>query len=137
MAWSQKFHKSEISLDTGVNFADFEFAPVPKFLNPEPGPVPDLFQIWESDSCSDSGYHQSSWEFTHILLKKLPNRLLQLPKLKSDPGFGSGLSQMFDSGTERKVQNPAGVDSGTSVSREISDLCEISDLLLFVRHFAS
>jgi len=24
------------------------------------------FQIWESDSCSDSGYHRSNWEFTYV-----------------------------------------------------------------------
>ena len=40
------------------------------------------------------------------------NRLLLLPKLKSDPGSGSSFSQTFDSGSERKTQNPAGVDSG-------------------------
>jgi len=39
-----------------------------------------------------------------------------LPKLKSDFGSGSGFSQIFDSGSERKTQNPAGVDSGTSGS---------------------
>jgi len=40
-------------------------------------------------------------------------------KLKSDTG--SGFSQIFDSGSERKTQNPVGVDSGTPVSSEISD----------------
>jgi len=47
-----------------------------------------------------------------LLLKKWPHRLLLLPKLKSHSG--SNFSQIFDFGTrsERKTQNPAGVDSG-------------------------
>jgi len=49
-----------------------------------------------------------------FLLKKQPHRLLLLPKLKIDSW--SGFSQIFDpgpgSGSERKTQNPAGVDSG-------------------------
>jgi len=40
----------------GVTFSDSDSAPVPKFLNPDPGPK--IFQIWESDSYSDSGYHR-------------------------------------------------------------------------------
>jgi len=47
----------------------------------------------------------------------LPQRLLLLPKWKIDSASGSGFSQIFDSGSrsgsERKTQNPAGVDSGT------------------------
>jgi len=35
------------------------------------------------------------------------------------------------------MQTPAEVHSGTPVSSETSDLCEISDLLLFVGYFAS
>jgi len=38
-----------------VTFSDSKCAPVPKFLNPDLGPK--IFQIWESESCSDSGYH--------------------------------------------------------------------------------
>jgi len=64
-------------------------------------------------------YHRSNREFTLVLLKKWPSRLLLLPKLKNDSGCGSGLSQIFDSGpgsgSERKTQNPAGVDSGTLI----------------------
>ena len=37
--------------------------------------------------------------------------LLILPKWKSDSRSGSGFSQVFDYGSERKTQNPAGVDS--------------------------
>ena len=98
----------------GVTFSDS--APVPKFLNPDPGPA--ILKIWESDSCSDAGYsHWSNRNLPMFLLKKWPHRLLLLPKWKSDSGSGSGFSQIFDtgsgSGSERKTQNPAGVDSGT------------------------
>jgi len=47
-----------------------------------------------------------------FLLKKWPHRPLLLAKLKSDSGSGSGFSQIFDSGSKRKTQNSAGVDSG-------------------------
>ena len=51
-----------------------------------------------------------------MFLLKWPHRLLLLPKWKSDSGSGTGFSQIFDSGSgsgsERKRQNPAGVDSG-------------------------
>ena len=49
-------------------------------------------------------------------LRKWRHRLLRLPKSKSDSG--SGLSQIFESGSgsgsERKTQNPARIDSGTT-----------------------
>jgi len=75
-------------------------------------------QSWESFSCSDFGYnHRSNRNLPMFLPKKWPDRLLLLPKLKSDSGSRSGFSQIFDSesqsGSERKTQNPAGVDSGT------------------------
>jgi len=72
------------------------------------------FQIWESYSCSDSGYnHRSYLNFLMFLLKKWPHRLLLLPRLKIDSGSGSGFCQIFDSGSERKTQNPVEVDCGT------------------------
>jgi len=72
-----------------------------------------ILQIWESDSCSDSGYnHRSSRNLPMFLLTKWPCRVLLLPKLKIDSGSGSGFSQIFDSGFERKTQNSAVVDSG-------------------------
>jgi len=40
----------------GVNFSDSDSAPVPKILNSGPDPGPAIFQIWESDSCSHTGY---------------------------------------------------------------------------------
>jgi len=48
-------------------------------------------------------------------------------QLRFFPNFDSG------SGSERKTHNSGGVETGTPdpVSSEISDLCEISDLLLF------
>ena len=98
MAWSQKFRKSEISLDTGSRYGS------------------EIFQIRESDSCSDSGYnHRFERNLPMFLPKKCPHWLLLLPKLQSDSGSGSVFSQIFDSGSgsERKTQNPAGFGSGT------------------------
>ena len=54
-----------------VTFSDP--ALVSKTLNPGA----EIFQLWESDSCSDSGYHWSNRECTHVLLlRKWPRRLL-------------------------------------------------------------
>jgi len=54
-----------------------------KFLNPGPA----ILQIWESDSCSDSGYNrQSNCNLPMFLPKKWLHRLLLLPKWKSDSG---------------------------------------------------
>ena len=101
-----------------VTFSDSDSTPVPKFLNSGPDPGPTIFQIWESNSCSESGYnHRSNRNLPMFLLKKWPHRFLLQPKLKSDFGSGSVFSQNFDSGSgcgsERITQNPAGVDSGT------------------------
>ena len=61
----------------GVTFSDSDSAPVPKFLNPGPA----ILQMWESDSCSDSGYkHRSNRDLPMFLPKKYPHRLLLLPK---------------------------------------------------------
>ena len=81
----------------GLNFSDSHSAPVPKFLYP--GPCPVIFQIWKSDSCSDPGYyhHGSNWNLPTFLLNKWQHRRLLLPKLKSDPGSGHCVSQIFDS----------------------------------------
>ena len=52
----------------GVNFSDSDSTPIPKCLNP--GPDPAVFLIWESDSCSDSGYnHQSNRHLPMFYLK--------------------------------------------------------------------
>jgi len=99
----------------GVTFSDSDSAPVPKCLNPGPDRGLAILQIWESDSCSDSGYnHRSNRNLPICLPKKWPHRLLLLPKWKSDSGSRSGFSQIFDSGSgsERKTQNLSRVDSG-------------------------
>jgi len=94
----------------GVTFSDSDSATVAKFLNPGPA----ILQIWESDSCWDSGCNHPSNRNSHMILpKKWPHRFLLLPKLKIDPGSRSCFSQILDcgSGSERKTQNLAGVDS--------------------------
>jgi len=71
----------------GVTFSDSDSAPVPKFFNPNPGP--EIFQMWESDSCSGSCYnHRSNRNLPRFLLKKWLHTLLPLPKLKSDSDPG-------------------------------------------------
>ena len=62
---------------------------------------------------SDSGYHKSNRNLPMFLLKKWSRRLLLSPKLKSDSCSGISFSQIFDSRSERKTQNPAGVGSFT------------------------
>ena len=75
---------SEVS---GMTFSDSDTALVPKFLNPDPGPV--TLQIWESDSCSDSGCnYRSNRNLPMLLPEKWPHRLLLLLKWKSDHGSG-------------------------------------------------
>ena len=51
-------------------------------------------------------------------LRNGPHKLLLLPKLKCNSGSGSVFSQIFDSGSgsKRKIQNPAGVDSGSGTT---------------------
>ena len=47
----------------GVTFSDCYSDPVSKLFNPSPA----ILQIWESGSCSDSGYnHRSNRKFTHL-----------------------------------------------------------------------
>ena len=71
----------------GVTFSDSDSAPVSKFLNPSPGPA--FLQIWDSYSCSDSGYnHRSNRNLPMFLHKKRPHRLLLLPKWKVTPDPG-------------------------------------------------
>jgi len=75
-------HKTEVA---GVTFSDSDSVPVPKFLNQGTS----KFQIWESDCCSDSGYnHRSNHNLPMFSHKKWPHRLLLLPQLKSDSGYG-------------------------------------------------
>jgi len=77
-----------------------------------------ILQIWESDSCSESGYnHQSNRNLSMFLPRKWPHRLL--PKWKSDSG--SCFSQIFDSGSgfERKSRM---LPESTTVTRIRSHL---------------
>jgi len=98
----------------GVTFSDSDSAPVAKFLNP--GPDPAILQIWESDSCSDSGYnHPSNRNLPMFLPKQWPHGLLLLPKWKKWRQIRVRFSQIFDSGSgsgsEIKTQKPTAVDS--------------------------
>ena len=70
--WETRQHcSSEVA---GVTFSDSDSAPVPKFLNPGPARGPALLRIWESDSCSDSGYnHWTNRNLPMLLLKKRPH----------------------------------------------------------------
>ena len=55
-----------------VTFSDSVSAPVSNCLNP--GPDPTILQIWESDSCSDSGYnHRSNRNLPMFLPKTWPH----------------------------------------------------------------
>jgi len=51
VGWKQHENRP-ISEMAGDSFSDSHSATVPKFLNPDPDP--EIFQIWEFDSCSDS-----------------------------------------------------------------------------------
>jgi len=81
---SQKFNLR--AMMAGVTFSDSDAAPVPTFLNPDQGPK--VFQIWKSDSCSDSGYHRSKRNLPIFLLKKWPRRFLLCQNLKVTPDPG-------------------------------------------------
>ena len=80
-----------------VTLSDSDSAPVPKFFNPDP----EIFQIWESDSCSDSGYRRCDRNSATFLLKEWhlqrPGTLLLVPKIKNESWSGIGFSQIFDS----------------------------------------
>jgi len=134
MAWSQKFWLTpDMSLEIFQLWESYScsdgYQRWPQSLFQTPTPflfqnfwipariLPAISQICKSDSCSDPGYnHRSNHNLPMFLLKKLPHRLLLLPKLKSDSWSGSGFSQNFvsASGYERKTPNPVGVDCGTA-----------------------
>ena len=71
----------------GCSFAELRLCS--KFLNPNP--YPKFFQIWKSDSCSNSGNHWCNRNSAMFGLKQWhlqrPRRLLLLPKILSY--FGS------------------------------------------------
>ena len=88
--------------------------------NSNPDSAQIFFQIWESDSCSDSGNHRCSRKSAVFVLKQWylqrPRRFLLVPKIKTDSGCG--FSQIFYSSSgsdfKKKKQNLARVDSSTS-----------------------
>jgi len=47
-------------------YSDSDCTPVPKILNPDP----KYFQIWESDSCSNSGNRRCNRNSTMFALKQ-------------------------------------------------------------------
>jgi len=88
-----------------------------KILNPGP----TIFQIWKSDSSSDSDYnHRSSRNLPLFLLKKGPQRLLLLPKWIRDSGSWSGFSQIFGSG---RTEKPRILPESTPALRFLHLLC--------------
>ena len=102
-------HDSESVLEVaGVIFSDSDSAPVPNIFNPGPA----ILQIWESGSCSDSGCnHRSNRNFSMFYLRndRTDSRNCRNGKVTPVPG---SVFHKFWSGSERKTQNPAGVDSG-------------------------
>jgi len=82
----------------GVTFSDSDSVPVPKILNSGP----EMFQIWQSDTCSDSGYYRSIRNVPMFLLEKWPHRILLLHKLESDSGFSQNFDTGSGFGSERK-----------------------------------
>jgi len=59
----------------------------------------NFFLIWDTDSCSASGNHRCNRNSATFVIKQWhlqkPHRLLPLPKIKSDPGSGSGFFTNF------------------------------------------
>ena len=51
-----RFTKPEVAI---LTFSDSDSALVPKFLNPDPDLGSKFFQIWESDSCSNSDNYRN------------------------------------------------------------------------------
>jgi len=53
----------------GVTFSDTDSVPLPKYLNPAPGPGPEIFQMSESASRSDSDYNCGNRKLPMVLLQ--------------------------------------------------------------------
>jgi len=60
---------NQIGAVAEVTFAESDSSHVPKFLNPDPSPSPQILQIWESNPCSDSGSYWCNRNFPIFLLK--------------------------------------------------------------------
>ena len=94
---------SQCSSLVGVTFSDSDAAPVPKCFNLDPVRVQNFFNL-ENPAAIDPTVNLPMFS-----LKKWSGGLLLLPKWKSDSA--SGFSQIFDSGSYSKTQNP--LESGT------------------------
>jgi len=82
--WS--FLKFKVEVD-GVIFSDTDSSPVPKFWNPGAEPGPAILQIWESDSCSDSGYnHRSNRYYPCFYLRNISTDSCNCRNGKVTPG---------------------------------------------------
>ena len=80
-------------------------------LNSDPGPK--NLQIWESDTCSIQPKSSNVFTYEMPFVKNTQTPAAQ--KIKTDYESRPNFSHNFDSGSrsERKTQDPAGVDSGT------------------------
>jgi len=71
------------------------------FIRPGSG----IFQIWESDTCSKSGYCRSNRNLPMFFLKKWPRRLLLLTKLKVTPDPGPVFHNILTPGPDPKQKS--------------------------------
>ena len=86
---------------SGATFSDSDSAPVPKFL--DPGPDPAILQIWESDSCSDSGYNiRSNRDLPLFLPKKWLHRLCHCRNGRVTPDLGPVFLKLLTPGPKGK-----------------------------------
>jgi len=70
-----------------------------------------IFLIWESDSCLDSGYHGSNLNFPMLLHKEMTTQTPVTTEIERWLQIWVRFFTNFWLGSERKTQNPAGVDS--------------------------
>ena len=100
---------------TGVTFSDPSSSLLLKFLNPIRGL--EYFLISKCDSCSNSGYYRSNRKFP-IFSPKITTQTPATAEIEMWLRIRFFL-EIFDTESrfrfERKVQNQAGVDSGTLV----------------------
>ena len=96
--WRRPMYELEVA---GVTFSDSDSVPVPKFLNPGP----PIFQNWESDSCSRSGYnHRSNRNLPVFYLRNdhIDSCCCRNWKVTPDPVFPKFLSPGPDPGPKEK-----------------------------------
>jgi len=66
--WLKWHFTQEFCRDGRSNIFRLRSRSYSKFFESESGPK--VFQIWECDSCSDSGYHRCNWNPTMFFLKR-------------------------------------------------------------------